>query len=328
MTNEAAAPKVPLFYQKISEVVAHAQAQGIAPKVDVERRTTTVADDLRPLIERARDIASYGPMGKWFVASALAATAGFQVHVHQNKDVKPEKPAVESSPAKAPAKSEIELTNGIRLVPVRFHGEVIRSVHPEDRIGLAKAAAKEEHLDKVLGKDSWKTVYGMITAESNWMPRDGMGNNNRPSYGIAQMELPTAKALGVNPHDPKESAKGVATLVKEAAYAYAAKKKSGFEITDESGRALPHKAALATYISVHYNTSTGFRKEWDGNVSHLLQPTQAHIKNVEYGAGEAGSIEKQVKQQKTYEEILRRRGTPVVHLADEEAVKTAPASGR
>jgi hypothetical protein len=308
---QASPSKVPLFYQKISELVEHAHEQGLAPEVHIDRRTVTKDHDARTLIERASDVASYGPMGRWFLGSALAASAGFMLHFTFNKlpevstpaPIHASKPITKAGAAKgirtapnAARKPEAQLVevNGIRMVPVLFQGESIHTVHPEDRIALAKSAAQAENLDKWLGKGSWKTVYGVITAESNWIARNGMGNNRRASYGVAQIEMPTAKALGVDPHDPIDAAKAVAMLVKEAARAYAQKKSQGFEVTDTFGRPLPHKAALTTYISVHYNTSSRFRGAWEGNLADLPPPTQAHIRNVEFGVGEARSIESQV----------------------------------
>lgn len=319
----------PNFYRAVTDVVQHAREQGLVPAITINHHACkpTSGIDARSL---AQDPSSFGPLGRWMAASVFVVTAGVALHFNQ-KSVPGPNGAAAVRPASALELSQTTVApttkapaivklNDTRLVPVRFQGKMIHSVHPEDRISLAKHAADAGNLDRVLGKESWRVVYALIAAESNWMPRSGMGRNKKASYGIAQMEAATATALGIDPHDPRNAAVGVVNLIKEGVRAYQERRRQGLKIVDDYGEPLRTNDALSVYISVHYNTSTRFRNEWDGSTSTLLTPTKHHIKNVRYGLGEAALIEKQVKAQKAYDDILRQAGTPVLE-DDAESIK-------
>jgi hypothetical protein len=71
----------------------------------------------------------------------------------------------------------------------------------QSRMLLAKSAAERARLHEVgLG---FPDVYGIINAETSWVPRLGASKNGTPNLGIAQFEPATARALGMrNPNDP------------------------------------------------------------------------------------------------------------------------------
>lgn len=210
---------------------------------------------------------------------------------------------------KASARQDYTTAEGVRMLAVAYRYECLFSVHPEDRVALAKQAAIIEKLDspRLLGKDAWRMVYAVIAAETAWMPRTGMGNNGKESYGIAQMEAATARALGINPHLESEATLGVARALKEAVYSYNGRAIGGLTITSEQGAVLPRENALKTYISVYYNTSTAFKSTWTGDYDTLYTPTKSHIKNLAYGLNEAKSVEAMLNQQKDVLALLMRQ---------------------
>ena len=113
----------------------------------------------------------------------------------------------------------------------------------------------------------FRSIYAVVQAETGWASREGMGLNGKPSFGLAQMEEATARALGINPSDPREALVGVSRLLKEAS-AWA------------KARGADKKMAL----SVYYNLSTKARNAWNGvSADDLPVPTQNHIKNLRDG---------------------------------------------
>lgn len=318
-----------LFLEAISRAIASARAKGCAPSFTIDRRTPLRVGEygtsgITPR-EQVRQLSSFGPLGRWMLSSLLIAGAGCALTFTDNAPGGMYSPAREISGMVKPASAvHVIEQHGIRMIPVRFKGKQIHSVHPEDRIAIVKRASERESLDRMIGDEAWKLVYGMIQAESNWIPRDGLGRNNRISVGVAQMELPTAESLGIDPHNPHEAAQGVAKLVKEAVETYKTRLRKGMVISDERGRKLEHRKALAVYISVHYNTSSKFRSEWDGRISSLHQPTRVHIKNVTYGIGEAGSVDREIKANKAYEGVTLQPD----HLIEEfDSVKVEVSPG-
>lgn len=153
-----------------------------------------------------------------------------------------------------------------RMVTIIMDGKSIKTIAPMDRVRLCKVVAAEQNL-KASGLD-WKDLYGLIHAETGWVPRDGLGRNGQISRGLAQIEDDTAESLGIDPHNPKQALEGVAALLKDAV-----------KWSQNKGH-----AATGSALSVYYNLSTRARNKWDGRSVHTLPiETQRHIANVSQG---------------------------------------------
>lgn len=169
----------------------------------------------------------------------------------------------------------------IRWVPVRTGGKQLMTLDDASRLLLAQAAAERAGLSSVgLG---YQDVYGVINAETSWIPRTGMGKTGTPSYGLAQFEPGTAKALGLsNPNDPVQAVYAAALNMKHAA-AWAADKIAYLKLPPQL-----YAQKLREGVSVYYNLSTKGRSRWDGvNTASLPVETQRHIHNVQIGAQQA-----------------------------------------
>ena len=198
-------------------------------------------------------------------------------------------------------------------VEIRIGGKTYAAMNPLERIRLCKEIASELKLN-ALGLD-WRHLYATVHAETGWASRTGMGLNGKPSVGLAQMEHATAKSLGIDPTDAKQSLVGAAMLLKEAA-AWAKVRRHG----DKS-------AAL----SVYYNLSTKARNQWDGvSLDSLPQATQNHIRNAKDGLALAGRLgakyEKLVLQAKAHEAEERRMLAQAGDIR-EGAIQLAAAPG-
>src|SRR3954468_7284586 len=92
----------------------------------------------------------------------------------------------------------------IKWVPVRYGGEQTQTLDETSRLLLAQAAAEKAGLQQVgLG---YQDVYGVIQAETSWVPRHVKGKNGFTSLGLAQFEPRTARGLGLkDPHDPVQA---------------------------------------------------------------------------------------------------------------------------
>src|SRR5215218_9502388 len=64
------------------------------------------------------------------------------------------------------------------------------TLEPAARLKLSRAAAEKAALHEV-GLD-FRDVYGVISAETSWVPRAGMGRNGVVSEGLGQFEPATA----------------------------------------------------------------------------------------------------------------------------------------
>lgn len=153
-----------------------------------------------------------------------------------------------------------------------------RMLDANSRLLLARSAAQQAALHDV-GLD-FRDVYGVIHAESSWLPRPGMGKNGVVSSGLAQFEPATARAVGLrNPADPVEAVHAAAVLLKEAAR-WSARKLEGLNL-DSAQRAIK----LREGVSVYYNLSSRGRQAWQGHNSQQLPiETRLHIRNVRDGA--------------------------------------------
>jgi len=198
-------------------------------------------------------------------------------------------PAQAASAASASAPQTLRayyerLRSQLDWMTVRVGSRDVRTPDPKSRLVLAKAAADRAGLDEV-GLD-WRDVYGVISAETSWVPRDGIGRNGVTSQGLAQLEPATARALGVrNANDPVEAVHAAATLLKEAGQ-WSARRIAGLRLG-----AGERAARLREGISIYYNLSSEARARWNG-VSHPNLPleTRRHIENVRAGARQAERI--------------------------------------
>jgi len=181
------------------------------------------------------------------------------------------------------------LRSQMHWVPTRLGREMFMAPDFASRVLLAKAAAQRAALGEVgLG---FEDVYGVITAETSWVPRRGSGRNGTASYGVAQFEPTTAKALGLrNPEDLVEAVHAAARHMKEAAE-WSQARIAGLRL-DAGQRAL----RLREGVSVYYNLSSRGRAAWNGhNADALPVPTRQHILNARVGALEAGFLDAQMR---------------------------------
>jgi hypothetical protein len=177
----------------------------------------------------------------------------------------------------------------IRWVPARLGEAELQTPDTPSRLLLAKSAAERARLHEVgLG---FKDVYGIITAETSWIPRVGASKDGTPNLGIAQFEPATARALGVrNPEDPVESVHAAALHMKEAAL-WSRDRIAGLKL-DPAERAMK----LREGISIYYNLSSRGRAVWNGhNTRRLPRETQLHISNARAGALQADLLEAQLR---------------------------------
>ena len=181
-----------------------------------------------------------------------------------------------------------ELREKIRWVPVNHAGEKVMTPDAASRLLLAKAAAERAGLEEV--GLNYQDVYGVIMAETSWLPRTGVGKNGVRSYGLAQFEPGTAKGIGLkNPNDPVEAVYAAALHMKHAAE-WSADKLETLKLPPQV-----YAAKLREGVSVYYNLSWKGRKVWDGvNTAKLPEATQRHIKNTAWGAQRAEYLEEKL----------------------------------
>ena len=134
---------------------------------------------------------------------------------------------------------------------------------------------------------SYRDVYGIIRAETSWIPRMGASKDGTPNLGIAQFEPATAKGLGLrNPEDPVESIHVAAMHMKEAAE-WSARRLAGLKLG-----ATERATKLREGVSIFYNLSVKGRNKWNGrNTAKLPIETQLHIRNARSGAQRAAELE-------------------------------------
>ena len=180
--------------------------------------------------------------------------------------------------------SEEALRAKIKFETVRYGGKTIKTLDEESRILLAQAAAQRAGLQKV--GLSFEDVYGVIDAETSWIPRSGMGKNGVTSMGLAQFEPRTARGLGLkDPNDPVQAVYAAAVNMKHGAE-WAEDKIAHLNLTPEQ-RAMKIREG----VSIYYNLSIKGRNKWDGvNTAQLPVETQRHIRNVRAGAEKASDL--------------------------------------
>ena len=193
-------------------------------------------------------------------------------------------PAIRAATAVASVTSEKELRARIKWVPVRWDGEKTKTLDEASRLLLAQAAAEHAALHEVgLG---FEDVYGVINAETSWVPRKGMGRNGVTSAGLAQFEPRTAKGYGLkNPSDPVQAVYAAARYMKDGAE-WAADRIEHLPLSPEQ-----RAEKIREGVSIYYNLSIKGRNKWDGlNTARLPVETQRHIRNVRAGAEKATDL--------------------------------------
>ena len=226
------------------------------------------------------------PMPVPVVAAAVAAPAPAEESVAADAAAAPATP--DPLPVAAPVAagdSYEQLRARLRWVPVRVAGRELATPDADSRLLLVRSAAERAGLAEV-GLD-YRDVYGVINAETTWVSRTGMGRNGVASYGLAQFEPATAKALGVrDAEDPVEAVHAAATLLREAAQ-WSARRIAGLGLASEE-----RAARLREGVSIYYNLSSRARQRWDGlRTAHLPVETQRHIRNVRLGALQAQRLQ-------------------------------------
>lgn len=211
-----------------------------------------------------------GPVGAAVALARLGASRAFG--------------PVGAATAVANVAPEEALRARMHWVTVHYGDQEVRTLDDASRLMLVQAAAQRAGLASVgLG---YQDVYGVINAETTWIPRAGVGKTGTPSYGLAQFEPGTAKALGItNPNDPVQAVYGAAVNMKHAAK-WAADRIDHLKLSKQQ-----YARKLREGVSVYYNLSTKGRAKWTGlNTAQLPIETQRHIHNVQLGAAEAVAL--------------------------------------
>jgi hypothetical protein len=211
-------------------------------------------------------------------------------------------PAPAAQRAAAPDGYYDQLRARLRWVQTRIGSSTLLTPDLHSRVLLSKAAAQHAGLQDV--GLSFMDVYGLINAESSWVPRTGASKNGTPNLGIAQFEPATAKALGLrNPNDPVEAVHVAALHMKEAAI-WSAERLQGLTL------GVGERAEkLRDGVSIYYNLSVRGRAAWNGrNTQQLPRETQLHIRNARVGAQEAAFVDAQLQTAK----FNPRRGEAVL----------------
>jgi len=180
--------------------------------------------------------------------------------------------------------SDEALRAQIKWVPVRYAGEKTKTLDEASRLLLAQHAAEKARLHEV--GLSFEDVYGLIEAETSWIPRDGKGRNGVTSLGLAQFEPRTARGLGLkNPRDPVQAVYAAAVNMKHGAE-WAEDKIAHLQLSPEQ-----RAEKIREGVSIYYNLSVKGRNKWDGiNTAELPVETQRHIRNTREGAERASDL--------------------------------------
>jgi hypothetical protein len=169
----------------------------------------------------------------------------------------------------------------LKFQTVKWAGKPVQTLDEQSRILLVKAAAEKAGLQAV--GLSFHDVYGVIEAETSWIPRTGSSKDGTPNLGLAQFEPRTAAGIGLkDPSDPVQAVFAAAKFMKDAA------QWSTSKISHLKLKPAEYQAKLREGVSIYYNLSIKGRNKWDGlNTAQLPIETQRHIRNAAAGAGEA-----------------------------------------
>jgi hypothetical protein len=238
----------------------------------------------------------------------------------------PQPPSPEAAPKapaiafKAPQTQATVQANGyyeqlrakLRWVSVKMGEDRLRTPDHGSRLLLAQSAARRAGLDEV-GLNH-RDVYGIINAETSWIPRLGASKDGTPNLGIAQFEPATARALGLrNPNDPVEAVHVAALHLKEAAE-WSAKRIAPLKLSPQD-----RAVKLREGVSVYYNLSTKGRAAWNGlNTAQLPRETQLHIKNARRGMMEAATLEAQLRNVRVLTQV-KADGAVALNAAPKDA---------
>lgn len=216
--------------------------------------------------------------------AALAAAAGSLRNAPAQPVVQPVAIAAKTTAAKPEDSYYQQLRGKIRWVETRLGKGTGLTPDLNSRMLLVKSAAQRAGLEHVgLG---FADVYGLISAETSWVPRTGMGKNGTASHGIAQFEPATARALGLrDPNDLVEAVHVAAEHMKEAAI-WSEDRIDGLKLGSAE-----RAAKLREGVSIYYNLSSRGRRVWNGkNTSRLPVETRRHILNTRIGAQKASLL--------------------------------------
>ena len=183
-----------------------------------------------------------------------------------------------------------QLSSRLNWLPVRYAGSMLKTPDVPSRLLLAKSAAQRAGLSEV--GLSYRDVYGIINAETSWIPRMGSSKDGTPNLGIAQFEPATAEAVGLtDPSDPVQSVHAMAVHLRDAAK-WSARRLSGLKLSPDQ-----YALKLREGVSIYYNLSSKGRNAWNGrNTRKLPIETQRHIANARVGAREAAELEGQLRE--------------------------------
>jgi hypothetical protein len=182
-----------------------------------------------------------------------------------------------------------ELRPKVRWMVARLGNTFMPAPDHQTRMLLAKSAAQRAGLAEV--GLSFHDVYGIINAETSWVPRTGSSKDGTPNLGIAQFEPATARLLGLkNPNDLVEAVHVAAKHMKEAAL-WSASRIAALNLADGE-----RAVRLREGVSIYYNLSSRGRAMWNGKNTHVLpSETRKHIQNARVGAIEASVLEAQLQ---------------------------------
>lgn len=216
------------------------------------------------------------------VAAVKAVKPGAQNAIRFSSPAAATEPAVKFASAEA-------VRSAIKFETVRWGGKPVQTLDEASRILLAKAAAEKAGLREV--GLSYHDVYGVIEAETSWIPRTGSSKNGTPNLGLAQFEPRTAAGMGLkDPSDPVQAVFAAAQYMKMGAQ-WASGKIGHLKSDPEL-----YAAKLREGVSVHYNLSIKGRNKWNGlNTAQLPVETQRHIRNAAMGAKEAMELARMLR---------------------------------
>jgi hypothetical protein len=239
----------------------------------------------------AKTTSAAAAVAKSTAAAATTSAAAAVAAVNRAAPAVPPAIAIAGNGASAAVKvaSEEVLRQKIKWVPIKWGGEKTKTLDEASRLLLAQAAAERAGLHQV--GLSFEDVYGVIDAETSWVPRSGMGKNGVQSQGLAQFEPRTARGLGLkNPNDPVQAVYAAAINMKHGAE-WAEDKIAHLKLTPEQ-----RAEKIREGVSVYYNLSIKGRNKWDGlNTAKLPIETQRHIRNVRAGAEKASDLAEDIQ---------------------------------
>lgn len=188
------------------------------------------------------------------------------------------------------AKYYAQIRSKLHWEPIRYAGVTLKTPDAPSRLLLAESAAQHAHLAQV--GLSYRDVYGIINAETSWIPRLGASKDGTPNLGLAQFEPKTARLVGLtDPTDPVQAVHAAALQMRDAAI-WAAHRLSGLKLTPAQ-----RAEKLREGVSIYYNLSSKGRAMWNGlNTAKLPVETRRHIANARIGAKEAAELEAQLQE--------------------------------